>query len=39
MSIVGPGGTGTTMVIGLAAGQVCADAGAAPMHSRIAAMA
>src|ERR1041384_7229117 len=30
MSIVGPGGTGTTMVIGLAAGQGCASAGAHP---------
>ena len=25
MSMVGPGGTGTTMVIGLAAGQACAE--------------
>ena len=27
MSMVGPGGTGTTIVIGLAAGQACAKAG------------
>ena len=35
MSTVGPGGTGTTMVIGLAVGQPCAEAAvpAAAAHS------
>jgi len=35
MSMVGPGGTGTTMVMGFAVGQDCASPGgiAAKMHN------